>query len=102
MVPLGQMLLDMLMRLDTDSSGHITEEEWVKGGCDAVPLLVLLGVDQSAFNIQKVTEGVHVWKHTKKTSTKLCFKPSCAKEIRKNYFKCDGMVWCDSDVSRVL
>lgn len=74
----------------------------VKGGCDAVPLLVLLGVDQSAFNIQKVTEGVHVWKHTKKTSTKLCFRPSCGKEIKKNYFKCDGMAWCGTDASSRL
>uniref|UniRef100_A0AAQ4RU00 Diacylglycerol kinase n=2 Tax=Gasterosteus aculeatus aculeatus TaxID=481459 RepID=A0AAQ4RU00_GASAC len=53
---LRPVLKDMMTAIDVDGSGTVTLEEWVKGGMNNVPLLVLLGL--------KMTErdGQHIWR----------------------------------------
>ncbi|TNN44470.1 Diacylglycerol kinase alpha [Liparis tanakae] len=52
----SSLLKDMMTAIDVDGSGTVTLEEWVKGGMNNVPLLVLLGL--------KMTErdGQHIWR----------------------------------------
>ncbi|TNM88625.1 hypothetical protein fugu_004879 [Takifugu bimaculatus] len=53
---LRPVLKDMMTAIDVDDSGTVTLEEWLKGGMNNVPLLVLLGL--------KMTErdGQHIWR----------------------------------------
>ncbi|XP_063767579.1 diacylglycerol kinase, alpha b isoform X2 [Eleginops maclovinus] len=53
---LRPVLKEMMTAFDVDDSGTVTLEEWVKGGMNNVPLLVLLGL--------KMTErdGQHIWR----------------------------------------
>lgn len=51
----------MLKGLDTENEGRISRQQWIDGGMRMAPLLIALGLDQGAYNQQKIREGVHRW-----------------------------------------
>ncbi|KAM9759744.1 diacylglycerol kinase, alpha b [Menidia menidia] len=53
---LRPVLKDMMTAIDVDDSETVTLEEWVKGGMNNVPLLVLLGLKMTG------KDGQHIWR----------------------------------------
>ncbi|KAM9800380.1 diacylglycerol kinase, alpha b isoform 1-T1 [Syngnathus typhle] len=53
---LRTVLKDMMTAIDVDANGTVTLEEWLKGGMNNVPLLVLLGLKVPQ------RDGQHIWR----------------------------------------
>uniref|UniRef100_A0A4W5NUG0 Diacylglycerol kinase n=1 Tax=Hucho hucho TaxID=62062 RepID=A0A4W5NUG0_9TELE len=56
---LRPVLKDMMTAMDADSSGAVTLQEWIQGGMNNVPLLVLLGLKARSTNKR---DGQHIWR----------------------------------------
>ncbi|KAJ7999536.1 hypothetical protein DPEC_G00195440 [Dallia pectoralis] len=53
---LRPVLEDMMKDIDSDGNGTVTLQEWIKGGMNNVPLLVLLGLKMAE------RDGQHIWR----------------------------------------
>ncbi|KAJ8260169.1 hypothetical protein GJAV_G00177890 [Gymnothorax javanicus] len=80
---LRPVLEEMMAAIDTDGSGSVTMYEWVDGGMNNVPLLVLLGLKM----IQR--DGQHLWRmknFKKPTYCDVCHNVLLG--LRKQGFRC--------------
>ncbi|XP_063071067.1 diacylglycerol kinase, alpha a isoform X1 [Engraulis encrasicolus] len=60
---LRPVLEDTMTAIDADSSGTVTQQEWILGGMNNIPLLVLLGLKASALDLKMAEQDCqHTWR----------------------------------------